>query len=500
MAESGDDLGLKRQRTGVPGLDTILRGGLFVGSSLLVLGASGTGKTVLGTQLGFHHVRRGGRVVYMTLLAETHGRLIANMAPMAYFDAAAVGNGLYVVSGTKELADRGPKGLSLLVRRLIRQHRASLFVLDGLFIVHGAARSDQESQRFMHDVNVIAGLVDCTVVFLTNADRRTLGPERAISDTIVCLDDEAVGLRAVRTLRVMKMRGSPYLQGVHAFRIDRRGLRVFPRLESVVTTRPAMQDGRPKISTGIPGLDQMLMGGLLAGSTTLVLGAPGSGKTLLGLSFLAAGAEAGERGLYFGFHESPPRLVTKGEGVGLHLGALVRDGLLTIDWHLPIEEIEDDLVRRLLLLLKRTGAKRLFLDGLNGLAMSAAFPERMPAFFTALASELRARGISALFGQEGAIFPSEIDMPVVGLSAAVENILVLRYVEYQAQLRRLVSILKLRESFYDSSLREFKITPHGIEVAPTFESAEAIMGGLARAARLPEGSSSARGPRSGGDR
>ena len=486
MSDSGEQLGLRRQRTGIPGLDTVLHGGLFTGSSLLVLGSSGTGKTVLGTQLAFHHARRGGRAVYMTLLTETHGRLVAHMASMAYFDAAVVGSGLYVVSGTRELVERGPKGLSLLIRRLVRQHHATLFVLDGLSIVHGAARTGQESQRFMHEVNVLAGMVDCTLVFLANADRSEAGPERAIVDTILYLDDEMIGLRAFRTLRVLKMRGSSHLRGVHPLRIDRRGMRVYPRIESVVSGRHLMpaQDPR-KLSTGVPGLDEMLLGGVVAGSSTLLLGAPGSGKTLLGLSFLAAGAEAGEPGLYFGFYESPPRLVAKGEGIGLRLGPLSQDGLLTIEWRLPIEQILDDLVRRMLVRLKRTGATRLFVDGLDAIMMSAAFPERLPAFFTALSNELRGRGISTFFSQEMAVFGADIDLPVAGVSAAVENIVMLRYVEYEAHLRRLLSILKVRESSYDSSLREFKITPRGIEVAPTFESAESIMSGVARASRQP---------------
>jgi circadian clock protein KaiC len=165
----------------------------------------------------------------------------------------------------------------------------------------------------------------------------------------------------------------------------------------------------------------------------------------------------------------------------LRLTALVEEGKLTISWQVPIEQIIDDLVQRMLTVVKRTGARRLFIDGLDGLALTAAFPMRLPAFFTALSNVLRTRGVTTFVSQETPLFTPEIEVPLAGVSAAVENIILLRYVEYEARIRRLVSILKVRESPYDSSLREFTVTSRGIEVAPTFESAEAILSGWARA-------------------
>lgn len=495
---------LSRLRTGVTGLDAVLGGGLFNGSCNLVLGAAGTGKTVLGAQIAFNHVRRGGRALYMTVLTESHSRLLAHIATMAYFDPAIVGDGVYVVSGTKELTARGLRGLTLSIRRLVRERKATLLVLDGASIIEGSARSSRDYQTFVHELGAIADMLDCTVVLLGNSDGVSSGAARAIVDCLIVLHDQIDGMRAIRSIQVLKMRGSRHLEGIHAFDIDRRGMRVFPRVEAIVSQRrPRPAEVHRKLGTGVQPLDEMLTGGVMAASTTLLLGAPGSGKTLFGLSFLAAGAESGERSVYFGFYESPDRLVAKGEGVGLPLSRLVEEGQLTICWQLPIERSSDDLVQRLLRVLKRTKATRLFIDGLDGIALSAAFPERLPTFVIGLSNTLRARGVTTFISQEAPPFVATIEIPVIGVSATVENIFLLRYVEHRAHLRRLLSILKVRESSYDSSLREFRISTDGLHVEASSESAEAILSGHARSAQQAGSTSPsrrAREARGGGPR
>jgi circadian clock protein KaiC len=216
---------------------------------------------------------------------------------------------------------------------------------------------------------------------------------------------------------------------------------------------------------GIPELDRMVSGGLLSSSSTMLVGPPGSGKTLLGLHFLAAGAQAGEPGLHFGFYETPARLIDKGSQVGLNLSSFAEGNLLGIVWQSPLEEILDVLAERLLEAVHQRQARRLFIDGINGFQAAAVHPERLSPFLTAVTHELRRLNVTTIFSVETrTLFDPELEVPINDISAVVENIIFLRYAEDQARLSRVLSILKLREDDYDSTLRTFTITDHGIQL------------------------------------
>jgi circadian clock protein KaiC len=228
----------------------------------------------------------------------------------------------------------------------------------------------------------------------------------------------------------------------------------------------------------------MLGGGLWSSSTTMVQGPPGSGKTLLGLHFLAAGARAGEAGLHFGFYETPTRLIDKAAQVGLEVSSFAADGRLEIVWQSPLEEILDALAERLLAAVRRRPVRRLFIDGLNGFQAAAIYPERLSRFLTALMHELRRRNITTLVAVETRRLESEeLEVPITDISAVVENILFLRYQEEVGRRTRVFSILKLRESAYDPTLRAFTITPQGIAIAPAAVAPETA---TAEAPRTPE--------------
>ncbi len=255
------------------------------------------------------------------------------------------------------------------------------------------------------------------------------------------------------------------------------GVTVHPRIETALRT-PALEVGgrRPRVSTGLPPLDAMLRGGLLSGSTTMLLGPPGSGKTLLGLHVLDAGAQAGELGLHVGFYETPALLVETAAAVGLDLGRQVADGRITVLWQPPLEESEDALAERLLATVQDRGIRRLFVDGLDGFLQAAVYPERMGRFFTALTLELRARGVTTLMSVElPTLFGTTADVPLPGVSAIAENIIVLRAVERRSRLYRLLSIVKTRGSGHDPAIRAFTIGDAGLTLADTSASAEEIL-------------------------
>lgn len=480
-----------RLRTGVPRLDFITQGGLMKGASYAILGPPGSGKTVLANQIAFNHVKDGGRALYVTLLTESHARMLANLEELEFFDVSAIPEKLHYLSGYRELEEQGLKGLLELVRKATQQHEASLLIIDGMDAAKEFARSDLSFKRFLQQLQTFASLLGCTTLLLSPHHEGETHPETTAADGVFELSLWMAGPRAVRELVAHKFRGSASLLGKHEVEISERGIVIHPRTE-VQFANPREQDRgeRVRMPFGIPRLDESLRGGVLSGSTTLLLGSPGTGKTLLGLHFLLQGAREGQPGVYFGFYETPPRLLEKAAGVGMaDLQKYVDNGLIEIQWQPPLEHNMDALAERLLERIQERGVKRLrlFIDGVSGFRSAAVYPDRLGRFFSALSHQLRMLDVTTLYSEELALFSTGVDVPQPETAAYVENIILLRYVELRSQLYRLISLMKMRESQYDSGIREFSITDKGITVADTFESAEAILTGHARLTKPPMG-------------
>ncbi|WP_257451516.1 ATPase domain-containing protein [Archangium lipolyticum] len=472
----------RRVPTGSAGLDTILHGGWLHGGTYMVTGAPGTGKTILGNQFCFSHVAAGGRAVFVTLLSESHERMMTHLRGMHFFRREVIGQLLHYVSGYATLKAEGLDGLARLLYRSVREHQATVLVVDGLLAARESADTELAFREFLHSLGVHNALAGCTTLVLSHRQENPADPQFAMVDGVLSLEMQLVGLKAVRDLEVTKLRGGPQLTGQHTFEINDHGLVVHPRVEALYPHPPedAPEHGR-KLGFGLARLDVMLAGGLSERSTTLLFGTPGSGKTLLGLHFLADGASKGEPGLYFGFMETRSRLVAKAANVGLELRPWLETGQLVLETRAPVETLPDALVHGLLALVERHRVRRLVIDGLEPLIHGTLAPQRMPGFLTALLNELRARGVTTLMTQQThVLFEPRLAPNLEGVEGAVDNLVFLRYVELRSQLYRMLSILKMRESDYESSPREFSISTQGIDVADTFESADSISTGKTR--------------------
>lgn len=472
------DQALRRVSTGVPGLDQILDGGLFGSAVYIVRGSPGAGKTILANQICFHHVGQGGRALFVTLLAESHARMLQHMAGMSFYDADVIPGALYYISAFRTLEDEGLKGLMDLLRREMRAHRAGVLVLDGLLAVEETSTSDREFRKFIQELQAHAALVDCTVLLLTNGSRAEYHPEHTMVDGLITLDDVAYGKRRQRELEVKKFRGSASLRGRHPFRISGEGIVLYPRVESRFPTA-GYGSSDSRASMGIAELDAMMQGGPLQGTSTLLLGASGAGKTTLGTCFLSR-SSAQEPGLHFGFYETPERLVANARAIGLHLQPLVEAGHLELMWRPPTEQILDDLGGALVAAVKRRGVKRLFIDSLGGFIAAADMAERMSVYLAALLDELRLLGVTTLLSMETPnLVGPDIKVPIEGISAVSENMVLLRFAEYRSRLYRLMSVMKVRGSGFDPRLREFQISEAGVTFAGGLENAELMLTGYA---------------------
>ncbi|CAA9545511.1 MAG: Circadian clock protein KaiC [uncultured Thermomicrobiales bacterium] len=494
-AAQGEAVGPERLATGIAGLDEIVQGGLIRRGIYLVGGRPGTGKTTLANHMAFNHAAAGGNAIFATVLAETHGRMLTHLSGFAFFDAEQVANRVHYVSIYDQLNQEGLRGVLDLLRRQVREHRATLLAIDGAGLFGEFAASPLEYRRFAYELHAQLGSLGCTVLLLMEYEAQDQNPIAAHVDGIIVLEDEHAGLRDTRILHVLKLRGSNYLRGRHSFEITGTGVEVYPRLEALLTdaSTPHPPVRRDRKATGVAGLDDMLRGGVLVTSSTLVLGALGAGKTVTGLHFIVEGARRGERGLIVSFNEPPPRLIAKADAIGLDLGGHVANGTVKILWRPPQELLMDAWGRDLLAFVAEHEPRRLFLDAVTDLQRLASFADRLPAFLAALTAELRARDVTSLLAAEfNTLLGDDLDVPVPAVASTAENVVLLRYVELRSQLHRLISILKVRESDYDTSIREFLITPDGIDVAGSFESAEAVLTGVTRQVAARSGGQGAR--------
>ncbi|MBW3631530.1 MAG: Circadian clock protein KaiC [Chloroflexi bacterium] len=471
---------LPRLETGVPGLDTVLSGGLPVGRTCLVTGSPGTGKTTLGSQLAFHHAAAGGRVVVATLVSETHDLMLANLRGFRFFDPTLVGDRVHYLNLFDALVEEGLDGVVASIRRVLRDTGASLLIIDGAAAIEDVAASRIALRRFAQQLQAQAAVLSATTVLLTGHGRDELGILGAHVDGVLVLANELMGARHERHLEVLKLRGGQHVTGIHQFTISGNGLTVFPRLESVAGAYrpPEAPQERSGLGTGVPGLDAMLGGGLLPLSSTLVMGTPGAGKTLLGLSFLMEGANRGERGLMAGFHETEPDLIATAAGIGLDLRRAVEAGLIRILWHPPLELSADAWAWRLLAGVSEHRPHRVFVDAITDIQRFIASPQRMPTYAAALTNELRAREATALIAAEiDAYVDDQLVVPVPAASATMDNGILLRQVELRSSLRRLVSVLKVRQLGSDPAIREFVVGDQGIAVSGPFATSSGLLTG-----------------------
>lgn len=472
----------ERVQTGVPGLDLMLNGGLVKGGIYMVLGMPGTGKTILAHQACFHHIAEGGKALYVTLLAETHARMMVHMGAMRFFDATRVPHSLTYLSAYSVLEEGGLNALTTLLRQEMKRHGASLLIIDGLVAVEDAAPSPQAFKKFTHELQILNGFMGCTTLLLTTGHGRGLKAEHTMVDGLFTLRERVTGMRAVREFTVRKFRGSAHMRGHHTFDITDDGLAIYPRMEELVAREPPpATSSRRRLSFGVKGLDEMLKGGLPEASPTMLLGSPGSGKTLLGLHFVAEGARNGERSHYYSFYDAPSRAVEQAAGVGLDLQPLLDSGLLELSFRPPTEQILDKLGNELVSLIREKGVRRLFVDGFDGLSKAAVHAPRISRFMAGLVNECRIHGVSLVYTVETrSLFGPELRFVARGVSMVTENILFTRIAELTSELRLFISVLKLRNSGHDQALRRLDISASGLRVGDTFNDAELLTSGMAR--------------------
>ncbi len=491
--------------TGVPQLDPLLGGGLPKGALSMIVGAPGSGKTTLASQIAFSFARRGKRALILTALSEPTVKLLEHLRSYRFFDQNLIAESVQVFSLQQFLA----QGLTASVQEIVaavRQTKADIVVLDGFQGVREIEPQPTMTRHMLYELGMRLSLFNTTTLITSEADPRNpdLFPEMTTADVLIGLYFPLVGVRTFRGLEVLKVRGQATQAGWHSLVLSDEGVAVFPRIEtqvrrvtpvSLTRTPDLTPTSSGRAAFGLKELDALLSGGLTRQTSTLLVGSLGTGKTLLGLHFALAGVSSGEPALFLSFRETLEQLLHKATafGLGPPMQAAIEPGggLLLQRWE-PVELDPDQVATTLFNTLERVGARRLVIDSIAELERAVTETSgaaRAPNYLAALLAGLRARGITLLAVQEAPkIVASNPDFSAETLSILAENVLLLQQLVYQGKLHRVLSVLKMRFSAHDHTLREFMITsPNGLRVLTPVESGEEILHDLAEREGRPEG-------------
>jgi circadian clock protein KaiC len=377
-----------------------------------------------------------------------------------FFDPEALGATVHYQDMGADLAREGPEIVLDRLREAIKELGPRVIVIDSFKAIHDLADSSARMRRLISEMAGLLSAYDTTAFLVGEYAREDVprSPEFAVADGILEFSRRGSPSRDERFVRVLKLRGSSYLEGKHAFRINKGGLEVFPRLVS--PDRPARYEVvDERITSGVAGLDEMLAGGLRRGSGVLLVGAPGSGKTTLGVSFAAAGVQAGEPALFVHLQENPTQLAQAISGLGLDLRDLRAKGLHLL-YSSPVELQIDRLVVEIFRMVKEKGIRRVAIDSVDEVAMAATDPSRFHDYAYALLQQLAADDATTVFTMESRGSRMNRDLRIFSLTDVILEL----GVELREPPHRFVRVLKARGIDHELAPRTMVIEAGGIRV------------------------------------
>ena len=484
QAQATQQLSRALRSTGVPGLDTVLAGGLVPDRLYLVEGVPGTGKTTLALQFLMEGVRLGERVLYMAL-AESEIEL-RGAALSHGWDLAGVG--IEEVAPSDDMLDPDrqytifhPSEIELAatnqrILAAIEKHRPARLVLDSLSELQLLAENPLRYRRQVVALKQYLASRHCTTVLIDDRSALDDGLQvRSVAHCVISLElqNQDYG-NDRRRVRVVKYRGMAFRGGAHDYKIAHSGLVVYPRL---VAADSRNDTSRVSLSSGVDELDAMIGGGLEDGLSTLISGPAGSGKSTLAAQFVHAATLRGEPCAMFLFEEARSKLLNRTDGVGMRLREALQNGLLSAQQIDPAELTPGEFAQAVVDAAER-GARVIVIDSLNGY-MHAVPDERFQStHLHELLNYLGQRGVVTLLvgvqqNMLGTCMTTSADA-----SYLADSVIMLRYYETEGEVRQAISIFKERGCAHERSSRRFEISPQGIRIGPTLAGFHGILSGL----------------------
>lgn len=480
----------KRVSTGVAGLDEVLCGGFLPGRAYLVRGGPGAGKTTLG----LHFLAAGG--------ANDEPVLFLNQGEdqrTIQHDATAMGIDLSAVSfldmgpeakvfsegggyDVFPLADVERESFTQQVVEEVSTVKPARVFLDAMTRLRHLSTDVVEFRREAHAFLRFLVEQGATVLFASGAMGEEEDQDLQFMSAGVLNFEYSAGTG--RAVNVSKFRGSTYRPGRHSLKVTSRGLEVYPRLVPEDFSQPFAAD---RLSSGIPELDELLGGGLERGTVTYFSGPTGAGKTTMGMQFVKEAAGRGERSVVYTFEEAADTLIRRSAGVNIPVAAMTERGTLSVVAVEPLRYTPDELASLVRAEVERREAKVVMIDSVSGYRLSLQGEDLAPNLH-ALCQYLRNMGVTVIVVHQVAAVLGDFYATDSGMSYLADNIVFLRYLELDGELRRLVGVLKKRMSDFEKTLREVAITRYGVRVGPPLTGLRGVLAGVPeRVAESPAG-------------
>lgn len=468
-----DKVRIRTLPTGVPGLDEILGGGLPEFSFNIIAGAPGGGKTTLAHQIMFANATPERPALYFTVLGEPAIKMLRYQQQFEFFDQDKLSTSVRFINLSQVVLDHD---LSVVLEEIVKEVEAAnpgLVVVDSFRTVvrktqsAGASTGDLELQGFIQRLALHLTSWQATTFLIGEYDENEIrdNPVFTVADGLFWLSQQVERNSIVRKLQIRKSRGQASVPGMHTFRITGGGLQAFPRTFGL-TGREEKAKGKRRLSCGIPTLDEMMGGGIPEGDSLLVAGSSGTGKSLLGTQFIAEGIRQGEPGIVAMFEERPQEYAARAASFGLDLETPEKEGKLKLLYIRPLDLSVDETVREIIDAVQAMGAKRLVIDSLAGFEMALA-----PSFRTdfreslyRMIGALTRIGVTVLSTVEVQETFTEFTLSAYSISFLSDDILRLRFVSINGQLRKMLVVIKMRRSTHSIDMREYEITSEGLVI------------------------------------
>jgi circadian clock protein KaiC len=483
-----DNVTINQLPTHVRGLDEVLGGGLPEYSFNLIAGTPGTGKTTLSQQLMFALGTAERPALHFTVVGEPALKLLRYQQQFTFFDSAKVGTSVQYVNLTHATLEQGLSTVLDAMVAEVERVGPGVVVVDSFLTVVRAAAIARDGGM------ALQGFLERLALHLTSWQATTFlvgeyeesdapkNPVFTVADGILWLYQSIDRNSGVRKLQVAKMRGQAALPGLHTMRITKDGLDVFPR---IMRRAPELdQRARPKkrLSTGVPAVDQMLGGGIPAWDSILVTGPAGSGKSAMASQFVSAGLSKGEPAVIAVFEEHPEEFIAHAKSLAPNLGPMVRKGLLEVVYLRPLDLSVDEALLEIQAAVKRTKAQRLVIDSLSGfeLALAPTFREDFRESLYRMVGALTGAGVTVFMTTEVAQSFTDLRFSTDLISFLTDDVIVQRYVEIEGDIRKVMTVIKMRGSEHSKALRLYDVTKKGLVVGDALHDYRGIITGVAQ--------------------
>jgi circadian clock protein KaiC len=479
-----DKVSIAKLKTGVPGLDIVLGGGLPEYSFNLIAGEPGSGKTTLAHQIVFANATPEEPALYFTVLGEPAIKMLRYQQQFDFFDKSKLGAAIQFINLSNQAMNGTLQDVLDEIVREVEKVSPRLVLVDSFRTVVRAAGTESPTfalQDFLQRLALHLTSWQATTFLVGEYFEKDKAdnPVFTVADGILWLYQNSERNSSVRKLQVLKMRGCAPMPGMHTFRITNGGIQIFPRLLAPhANAVPAGE--RKREQTGISGLDEMLSAGIPEGDSVLIAGPAGSGKTLFAQQFIVHGIKSGDPGVMVTFEEHPAEYQRRAKERGLDLEKMIAEDKLRIIYLRPLDLSVDETLQEIQDSVSSIGAKRLSIDSLSGfeLALAPMFQTDFREALYRMVGSLTGFGVTVLMTVEVVTSFTSLEFTQHLVSFLTDEIILLRYVEIEGRLKKMIAAVKMRGSQHSKELREYEITPDGVVIGGTLTGYTGLLTGI----------------------